>query len=107
MHRNPPALIAVDPTRGLDVGATEFVFQELLAARERGVAILLVSTDLEEVLCLSDRIAVIYNGEIMGVVQTEEANKTQLGLLMLGTRLADLPEKLRPGAIFSNCLPQA
>jgi len=107
MHREPPALIAVDPTRGLDIGATEFVFQELLAARERGVAILLISTDLEEVLCLSDRIAVIYNGEIMGVVQTEEATKTQLGLLMLGTRLADLPEKLQPRTTCSNCSPQA
>jgi len=94
MHRDPPALIAVDPTRGLDVGAAEFVYQQLLAARDRGVAVLLLSTDLEEVLCLSDRIAVIYEGRIMGVVPAEGANETQLGLMMAGTPLIDLLETL-------------
>jgi simple sugar transport system ATP-binding protein len=106
MHRDPPALIAVDPTRGLDVGATEFVYRQLLAARDQGVAVLLVSTDLEEVLCLSDRIAVIYNGEIMGEIQTEEANETQLGLMMAGTRVEDLPEELQPRISFTDCSSQ-
>lgn len=91
MHRDPPALIAVDPTRGLDVGATEFVYRELLGARDRGVAVLLLSTDLEEVLCLSDRIAVIFEGRIMGIVPAEAADETQLGLMMAGTPLAELP----------------
>ena len=103
MHREPSALIAVDPTRGLDVGATEFVYKQLLAARDRGVAILLVSTDLEEVLCLSDRIAVIYNGTIMGEVPSEEAQETQLGMMMAGTRMVDLPEEMRPRSTVSKC----
>lgn len=103
MHRLPPAVIAADPTRGLDVGATEFVYRQLLAARDRGVAILLFSTDLEEVLCLSDRIAIIHSGEIMGVVRTEEVQETQLGLMMAGTRLEDLPDELKPRASFVDC----
>jgi simple sugar transport system ATP-binding protein len=107
MHRLPPAVVAADPTRGLDVGATEFVYRQLLAARDRGVAVLLFSTDLEEVLCLSDRIAVIHNGEIMGVVPTEEAQETQLGLMMAGTRLEDLPDELKPRAFFVDCSPRA
>jgi simple sugar transport system ATP-binding protein len=86
MHRDPPALIAVDPTRGLDVGAAESVCRQILAARDRGAAVLLISTDLEEVLCVSDRIAVISNGEIMGEVPAEAADRTQLGLMMSGTR---------------------
>jgi simple sugar transport system ATP-binding protein len=103
MHREPPALIAVDPTRGLDVGATEFVYRQLLAARDRGVAVLLISTDLEEVLCLSDRIAVIYNGTIMGQVPAEEAQETQVGMMMAGTPVEELPEELKPRSIFSAC----
>jgi simple sugar transport system ATP-binding protein len=103
MHRLPLAVVAADPTRGLDVGATEFVYQQLLAARDRGVAILLFSTDLEEVLCLSDRIAVIHKGEIMGVMPTEEAQETQLGLMMAGTRLENLPEELKPRSFFVDC----
>jgi len=106
MHREPPAVVAADPTRGLDVGATEFVYRQLLAARDRGVAVLLISTDLEEVLCLSDRIAVIYNGEIMGEVLTEEANETQLGMMMAGTRGVDLPVDLKPRATFAPCSSQ-
>ncbi len=90
MHREPRALIAVNPTSGLDVGATEFVYRQLLAARDRGVAVLLISTDLEEVHCLSDRIAVIYNGRIMGVVPAQQANDTLLGLMMTGTPLEEL-----------------
>jgi ABC-type uncharacterized transport system ATPase subunit len=106
MHRKPSAVIAVDPTRGLDVGATEFMYRQLLAARDRGVAVLLVSTDLEEVLCLSDRIAVIYNGEIMGEIPASEANETQLGLMMVGTRVEDLPEELKPRTSFIDCSSQ-
>lgn len=90
MHREPPALIAVNPTRGLDVGATEFVYKRLLEARARGVAILLLSTDLEEVYCLSDRIAVIYNGKIMGTLPANEANDRLLGMMMAGTPLEAL-----------------
>jgi simple sugar transport system ATP-binding protein len=103
MHRNPPALIAVDPTRGLDIGATEFVYGQLLKARDRGVAVLLISTDMEEALCLSDRIAVIYNGKIMGTVTTEETTETQLGLMMAGTHLEALTETQNPRASYTEC----
>lgn len=77
-------LIAVHPTRGLDVGATEAVRRTLLAEREAGAAILLISEDLDELLAISDRIAVIYEGEIMGIVPTEGADIEAIGLMMAG-----------------------
>ncbi len=80
-------LVAVHPTRGLDVGATEAVRRVLLEQRAQGMAILLISEDLEELLALSDRIAVIYEGEIMGIVDAEEADIEAVGLMMAGTRL--------------------
>lgn len=106
LHRSPPAFVAVDPTRGLDVGATEFIYRQILAARDRGVAVLLISTDLEEALCLSDRIAVIYNGQIMGIVPAAEANETQIGLMMAGVRQEDLPGTLPPERSLNACSPQ-
>ncbi len=106
LRRRPRAIIAVDPTRGLDVGATEFVYRQLLAARDQGAAVLLISTDLEEVLCLSDRIGVIYNGQIMGVLPATEADETRLGLMMAGMPLANMPDVLPPTHTFSNCSPQ-
>jgi simple sugar transport system ATP-binding protein len=81
-----PFLIAVHPTRGLDVGAIETVRAELLEQRKEGAAILLVSEELEELIALSDRIAVIHGGEIMGIVEAEEADIEQLGLMMAGER---------------------
>ncbi|NCE66476.1 ABC transporter ATP-binding protein [Pseudoflavonifractor sp. 524-17] len=86
LEQNPKMLIAVHPTRGLDIGATEFVHKCLLKARSEGCAILLVSTELDEILELSDRVAVIYEGECMGVVQDSEATKEGVGLLMAGVR---------------------
>ncbi|HID88803.1 MAG TPA: ABC transporter ATP-binding protein [Anaerolineae bacterium] len=79
-------LVAVYPTRGLDVGATEAVRRSLLDERDRGAAILLISEDLDELMQLSDRIAVIYEGEIMGVVVPEETTPEAIGLLMAGQR---------------------
>lgn len=79
-------LIAVYPSRGLDVGATESVRGTLLAQRDEGAAILLISEDLDELLQLSDRIAVLFEGQVMGVVESERANREQLGLLMAGQR---------------------
>jgi simple sugar transport system ATP-binding protein len=101
LHRQPRALIAVDPTRGLDIGATEFVYRQLLDARDRGAAILLVSTDLEEVFCLSDRIAVIYNGKIIGVVPSQCTNETHLGLMMAGIPLEEAT-RVTPGQAISS-----
>jgi simple sugar transport system ATP-binding protein len=84
----PSALIAVQPTRGLDVGAIEGVQRLILAQREDGEAILLVSEELEELLALSDRIAVIYEGEIMGIV--EDGDIETIGLMMTGTPQAEI-----------------
>lgn len=84
LSRQPKVLIASQPTRGLDVGATEYVRNRLLEERARGTAIVLLSEDLDEVLALSDRIAVIYEGRIMGVVPSSEATPEKIGLLMAG-----------------------
>jgi ABC-type uncharacterized transport system ATPase subunit len=84
LSRQPKVVIAPQPTRGLDVGATEYVRQQLLEQRARGAAVLLISEDLDEVLALSDRIAVIYEGEIVGLLPADEADVERLGLMMSG-----------------------
>ncbi|MBI1880831.1 MAG: ATP-binding cassette domain-containing protein, partial [Chloroflexi bacterium] len=81
----PKLMVAVQPTRGLDVGAIEAIQTLLLAQREAGAAILLISEELEELLALSDRLAVIYNGQIMGIVPTDQANINEIGLMMTGS----------------------
>jgi simple sugar transport system ATP-binding protein len=81
-----PVLVAVHPTRGLDVGATESVQRTLLEQRARGTAILLISEDLDELLVISDRIAVMHDGEIMGVVDATDADIEHLGLMMAGEK---------------------
>ena len=78
-------MVAVQPTRGLDVGAIETVHRLLLERRAAGTAILLVSEDLDEILALADRVAVIYEGRIAGVVDAEGADVHELGLLMTGS----------------------
>jgi len=83
---NPELLVASHPTYGLDVGATEYIRGQLLAKRDQGVAVLLVSEDLEEIFELSDRIAVIFGGRIMGVVDREGAKIEDIGLMMAGSR---------------------
>jgi general nucleoside transport system ATP-binding protein len=84
LSRNPRAIIAAQPTRGLDIGATEYVREQLLVERRQGAAIMLISEDLDEILALSDRIAVIYEGQIMDIVPRESATPEKLGLLMAG-----------------------
>ncbi len=84
LARQPAVVIAPQPTRGLDVGATEYVRGQLLAQRARGAAVLLISEDLDEILALADRIAVIYEGEIVGVTPAREADMESLGLMMAG-----------------------
>ncbi len=84
LSRRPKALVAVYPTRGLDMGAEEFIHKQLLARRAEGAAILLISEELDEIMNLSDRIAVIYKGRILKVVPGREATKRSLGLLMAG-----------------------
>lgn len=84
LSREPRAIIAAQPTRGLDIGATEYVREQLLVQRRRGTAILLISEDLDEILALSDRIAVVYEGRIMDIVSRINATPEKLGLLMAG-----------------------
>jgi simple sugar transport system ATP-binding protein len=78
--------VAAQPTRGLDIGATEYVRAQLLEQRAGSVAILLISEDLDEILALSDRIAVIYEGQIMDILPRSEATPERLGLLMAGVK---------------------
>ena len=86
ISRDPRVILAAQPTRGLDIGATEYVRMELLEQRKKGAAILLISEDLDEILALSDRIAVIYEGQIMDIVPRADATPEKLGLLMAGVR---------------------
>jgi simple sugar transport system ATP-binding protein len=86
-------VLAVQPTRGLDIGANDYVHRRLLDARDRGAAILLISTDLDEILTLGDRILVLYEGELMGVLPRAAASRDLLGLMMAGTRL-DVAQEL-------------
>ncbi len=81
--REPDVLIAMHPARGLDIGATEYVHKAILQERDKGTAVLLVSTELEEILALSDRIAVIYEGQIMGVI-TPDTPVDEIGMMMAG-----------------------
>jgi len=84
LSRQPKVLIASQPTRGVDIGATEYIHRRLLEQRDAGTAILLVSEDLEEIQALSDRIAVMYEGQIVGIVDRGQATPQELGLLMAG-----------------------
>jgi len=80
----PQVLVAAQPTRGLDIGATEFVMRQLLAARSSGMAVLLVSANLEEILSLSDRVGVMYGGALVAEFARGEASAAELGLYMTG-----------------------
>ena len=84
LSSRPRAVVAASPTRGLDVGATEYVRRVLVEAAGQGVGILLISEDLDEIVELSDRIAVLYEGRVVGVVASSQANYEQLGLMMAG-----------------------
>ncbi|AIK39655.1 ABC transporter ATP-binding protein [Bacillus pseudomycoides] len=84
VDRDPDLLIAAQPTRGLDVGAIEFIHKKLIEQRDKGKAVLLLSLELDEILNVSDRVAVIYEGKIVAIVNAKETNEKQLGLLMAG-----------------------
>ena len=84
LSRNPKVLIASQPTAGLDVGATEFITEKLKEQRRLGVGILLISGDINEIMSLSDRIAIIYEGKIMGILPVATASVEQIGLMMGG-----------------------
>jgi simple sugar transport system ATP-binding protein len=84
LSTKPKIVIAPQPTRGLDVGATDYVREQLLEQRKNGAGVILISEDLEEILALSDRIAVMYEGEIVGLLAASDATPERLGLLMSG-----------------------
>ncbi|WP_226665601.1 ABC transporter ATP-binding protein [Metabacillus litoralis] len=86
VDRNPDLLIAAQPTRGLDVGAIEFIHSRLIEQRDNGKAVLLISFELDEILNVSDRVAVIYEGEIIDIVDPKETSEQELGLLMAGSK---------------------
>ena len=83
---NPELLIAAQPTRGLDVGSIEYIHKRLVEQRDSGKAVLLVSLELDEILNVSDRIAIINNGELIGVVNADETNENEVGLMMAGIK---------------------
>ena len=89
VERDPDLLIAALPTRGLDVGAIEFIHKRLIEQRDKGKAVLLISFELDEVMNVSDQIAVIYDGYIIDTVNPQETNEQELGLLMAGQSLQD------------------
>jgi simple sugar transport system ATP-binding protein len=92
LSREIRLLVANQPTRGLDVGSIEYIHQQIVLMRDRGFGVLLVSAELDEILALSDRIAVIYRGQIVATLPAEQASRDQLGLLMAGAHAA------QPGA---------
>ena len=86
LSRPVKLIIAAQPTRGLDVGSIEFIHKQLIAARDHGCAVLLISAELDEIMSLSDRIAVMYKGEVLDVVEARAATRERLGLLMAGVK---------------------
>ncbi|NHN32478.1 ABC transporter ATP-binding protein [Paenibacillus agricola] len=86
IEKDPILLIAVQPTRGLDVGSIEYIHKRLVEQRDKGKAVLLISLELEEILNLSDRIAVVNNGELVGIVRASEVGEQEIGLMMAGVK---------------------
>ena len=86
MDKKPSLLVAVQPTRGLDVGAIEFIHKRLVEQRDNGAAVLLISLELDEVMNLSDRILVMYEGEIVGELDPKKTTVEELGLYMAGAK---------------------
>lgn len=86
IERSPELLIAVQPTRGLDVGAIEFVHKQLISQRDAGKAVLLVSLELDEVMDVSDRILVMFDGKIVGELDPKKTTIEELGLYMSGAK---------------------
>ena len=86
IERNPKAIVVAQPTRGLDIGATDYVRGKLLEQRAKGAAILLISEDLDEIFALADRVVVLYEGDIMDVMLAAAATEDRIGLLMAGVR---------------------
>jgi simple sugar transport system ATP-binding protein len=93
LSRPVKMIIASQPTRGLDVGSIEYIHKQLISRRDKGAAVLLVSSELDEVMQLSDRIAVLYRGKIVDIVDGKKADKQEIGLLMAGAGKAKAPKQ--------------
>lgn len=93
--KNPDLLIASQPTRGLDVGAIEYIHKRIVEERDNKRAVLLISLELDEIMALSDRIAVIYDGKIIGIMDRKDATENKLGILMAGGSLADIKKEVK------------
>ena len=109
MSRPLELLVASQPTRGLDVGSIEFVHKRIVAERDRGTPVMIVSTELDEVLALADRVAVMYRGRIVGIIVAAEAgpegiSRDVLGLMMAGVPLEDA---LKQAASHKSVLAEA
>ena len=89
LSAEPKVLLASQPTRGVDIGAAEYIHEQIAAQRERGTASVVISEDLDEVMALSDRIAVMFEGKIMGIVKQENATRSSIGLMMTGEQAPD------------------
>ncbi len=89
LSRPVKLVIANQPTRGLDVGSIEYIHKQIIVMRDRGVAVLLVSAELDEIMALSDRIAVMYRGQIVATVDAANVTREQLGLWMAGAHPED------------------
>jgi simple sugar transport system ATP-binding protein len=98
---DPALVIANQPTRGLDVGSIEFVHKTLIEERDKGAGVLLVSVELDEIMALSDRILVLYRGQIQGELEAASATEEKVGILMAGGSLKDL----EAGDVESNPQP--
>ncbi|MDF0603052.1 ABC transporter ATP-binding protein [Psychromarinibacter sp. C21-152] len=94
MERDPQLLLVGQPTRGVDIGAIEFIHQQLIDLRDQGTAVLLVSVELDEILSLSDRIAVMFDGKVMGERLPSETDERELGLLMAGITDTEAPHSV-------------
>lgn len=97
LSKNPEFIIIAQPTRGVDIGAIEFIHKKIIELRDSGVAILLISAELSEIINLSDRIGVIYNGEILETMDAKDATEEKLGLLMAGVTAASKGAGLKAG----------
>jgi ABC-type uncharacterized transport system ATPase subunit len=84
IERNPDLLLIGQPTRGVDIGAIEFIHKQIVALRDAGKAVLLVSVELDEIMSLSDRVIVMFDGQIMGERDPEQTNERELGMMMAG-----------------------
>ena len=94
IDKDPDLLVAVQPTRGLDVGAIEYIHSQLVAQRDKGKAVLLVSLELDEVMDVSDRILVMYEGELVGQLDPKTVSVEELGLYMAGAKRDPVPEEV-------------